>query len=262
MKTTGGTMIYIFSCIFVLGIFTLIIMFLKAKENNLTRNELVFKDFPSSFETLTIFFISDIHRRNLADQLLNQINQKVDLVIIGGDLMESGVPFTRVEENIRKLKKIAPTYFVWGNNDYEVDYHKLDSILIDLEVKILDNTAVSFESSKNEKIIIFGVDDMKDERDQLETALDDCSDEGFRILVSHNPDILHKVQDIHKISLILSGHTHGGQIRFFNIGLYEKGRVYKKPQSTILISNGYGTTQLPLRLGAPAEAHLITIRNG
>ncbi|MFC0271570.1 metallophosphoesterase [Metabacillus herbersteinensis] len=255
-------MIFTFSVIFVLGFFTLVIMFFKAKENNLTRNDLGFSNFPSSFGTLTIFFISDIHRRHLSDKLLNKIDQSVDLVIIGGDLMESGVPFSTVEENVRKLKKIAPTYFVWGNNDYEVDYHKLDSILIDQGVKILDNTAVSFESLTNEKINLLGVDDLKDDRDKLETALNDCSKNGFRILVSHNPDILNKVQDMHKISLILSGHTHGGQIRFFNIGLYEKGRVYKKPQSTILISNGYGTTQLPLRLGAPAEAHLITIRNG
>jgi len=86
---------------------------------------------------------------------------------------------------------------------------------------------------------------------------------GFpTILVSHNPEIHHQIQEADGIDLILSGHTHGGQIRFGRFGLCEiggTGTVYKAPY---LISNGYGTSKLPLRLGARPETHLIKLVPG
>ena len=56
---------------------------------------------------------------------------------------------------------------------------------------------------------------------------------------------------------MLSGHTHGGQIHLFGFRPYERGRLKRENDLTILISNGYGTTGVPLRLGAKAETHLI-----
>ena len=64
-----------------------------------------------------------------------------------------------------------------------------------------------------------------------------------------------------ELSLLLSGHTHGGQIHLFGFSPYEKGRLKKENDLTVLISNGYGTTGVPLRLGAKAETHLISIEN-
>ena len=68
-----------------------------------------------------MFFISDIHRRIVSESIIEEVSGKVDVVIIGGDLLEKGVPMERVKENIKKLKKLGPILFVWGNNDYEVD---------------------------------------------------------------------------------------------------------------------------------------------
>lgn len=234
----------------------------EAFSNRVLYHELYFRSFPTGFEQITIFFISDIHRRKISDKIIDETMGQADIVIIGGDLTEKGVPFTRVETNIKKLKKIAPVYFVWGNNDYEVDRHLLDTTLLDLGVKILDNTAVSFESTKGEQISLLGIDDMAKERDRLDLALLDAGMVSFKILVSHNPEISHKVLPEHQIEFILSGHTHGGQIRLFGYGPYELGSIKQLPQTTILTSNGYGTTSLPLRLGAKSETHLIMIRNG
>ena len=75
-------------------------------------------------------------------------------------------------------------------------------------------------------------------------------------------DIQKKLLPEHEIRLVLSGHTHGGQIHILGYSPYEKGKIKKLENTTLLISNGYGTTSLPLRLGAPAECHLITIKNG
>ncbi|WP_370314234.1 hypothetical protein [Guptibacillus hwajinpoensis] len=60
--------------------------------------------------------------------------------------------------------------------------------------------------------------------------------------------------------MILSGHTHGGQIRLFGWGIREKGGIKNINGTTVVISNGYGTTTLPLRLMAPAESHIFILK--
>ena len=236
-----------------------IIMLLKAKENRVTIHHLEFDSFPPSVDSLKIFFISDIHRRNVTDNLLDKIPNQVDVVMIGGDLTESGVPFSRVEQNIRALKRLAPIYFVYGNNDYEVNQGKLETILEKNHVTILKNTYKELSSSESGRIVLLGIEDMSGERDRLDLALKDAkqSESDFKILLSHNPDIYHKISQDDCISIVLSGHTHGGQIRFFGLGLYKKGALHILKNTTLLVSNGYGTTALPLRLGAPAEAHYL-----
>lgn len=109
-------------------------------------------------------FISDIHRRVISNSLIEQVKGRVDLVIIGGDLAEKGVPLSKISANIQKLRAIAPVYFVWGNNDYEIEYHELDALLLENNVKVLDNTRVVFESELGEKICLLGVDDVGLER--------------------------------------------------------------------------------------------------
>jgi predicted MPP superfamily phosphohydrolase len=235
-------------------------MYREAHKNTLSEQVIAFPDFPESFGEVVVFFISDIHKRKVAREIAAQAKGRADLVIIGGDLVERGVSLEQVSENIKILSEIGPTYFVWGNNDYEVDYHELDAILLDHKVKILDNTAVLFESEEEEKLNILGVDDVALERDRLDLALADCEEESFRILVSHNPEIIDKLSEQARVRLVLSGHTHGGQIRLFHFRRYLKSGVYQYPHTTLFVSNGYGTTLLPLRLGAPAQTHLITIK--
>lgn len=244
------------------GFFFLFYMYREAHSDRLVRHLFTFPNFPESFGEVNIFFISDIHRRTIADSIVNEVKGKADLAIIGGDLLEKGVPLERVEENIKKLKELGLVYFVWGNNDYEVDPRILDMLLLKYDVKILDNTAALFESEKGDCFQLLGVDDVGMERDRLDLALMDAKEEGFRILVSHNPLIKEKIREEDRISLLLCGHTHGGQIRFFRFGLYELGGVKQIGNMKMLVSNGYGTTLLPFRLGAKAETHFITVKHG
>lgn len=184
--------ITILSTLICIGIIFLLVMYKEAMRNTVLEHTLEFKEFPQSFQQMNMFFISDIHRRVVSDSLIERIKGKVDLVIIGGDLAEKGVPLSKISANIQKLRAIAPVYFVWGNNDYEIEYHELDALLLENNVKVLDNTRVVFESELGEKICLLGVDDVGLERDRLDLALADCKEEGFRILISHNPDIIKK----------------------------------------------------------------------
>lgn len=239
----------------------LIYMVKEAFTNRVVYHDLEFSSFPKSFGKINLFFISDIHRRRISDKIINQLQGKVDIVIIGGDLTEKGVPFQQVKENILKLKKLGTVFFVWGNNDHEVNEPQLDAMLLHLGVKILVNSSVLFESEAGDRIFLVGVDDMSTHRADLEQALSDTDSNSFKILVSHNPELSRKIRSEHGINLVLSGHTHGGQIHLFGFSPYEKGKLMREKNITILISNGYGTTGVPLRLGAKAETHLLTIQN-
>lgn len=238
----------------------LFIMYREAMRVTLLEHTLSFVDFPKSFGKVRIFFISDIHKRIVSRTLIEKVKGRADFVVIGGDLAEKGVALSQIADNIRRLSEVGPVYFVWGNNDYEIEYHELDALLLEQGVKILDNTRVVFESECGEKLCLLGVDDVGIGRDRLDLALEDCKEKGFRILVSHNPAIVNKMSGQEQISLVLSGHTHGGQIRLFHYKQYAKGGVYEYPSTTLFVSNGYGTTFIPLRFRAPAQTHLLTLQ--
>lgn len=253
-------MMYIILVLFLAGAALLVVMLMQAFSNDVRKQELSFTDFPMSLENTTIFFISDIHRREISDKLISKAAGKTDLVIIGGDLTEKGVPLARVASNLRKLKQLGPVYFVWGNNDYEADEDEFQKLLTESGIKVLDNKAVTIESDLGEKLSILGVDTVNLNRDRLDLALAESEKDSFKILASHYPSIVQKVTLEHNIRLILSGHTHGGQIHILGYSPYKRGGITRLAKTILFISNGYGTTLFPLRLGAPAECHLITLK--
>ena len=247
--------IVVLICIFVL----LVYMWLQARENNIIELEIYDENLPESFDRMNLFFISDIHRRIINQELINKVKDEADIVIIGGDLTEKGVPLSRTEENLKRLNSIGPVYFIWGNNDYEIETHQMERLLFYYNVKILENHREILRSEKGEKIYLVGIGETSLNNDKLDQAVNGI-EEAYKIVICHNPEIMKKVEDEHGVSLMLCGHTHGGQIRIFGYGPYSKGRFYSLKNSKLLISNGYGTTKLPLRLGAKPETHLITIK--
>ena len=250
-------MIYIIE-LAVLGFLLLSYMWIEAHLNRVVTNEIEISQLPDSFESYRIFFISDLHNRLISERVLSEVRGNVDAVIIGGDVMEKDVSFDKVKRNMKGLSSLAPCYFVWGNNDYEEDPAQLEKLLIDYSIRILKNDAVRIIKG-NDAISLLGVDDLSTENASVTEALKKAG-EPTKILISHNPDIKHELPVNSGIQLILSGHTHGGQIRLFGWGIREKGGIKRVNETTIVISNGYGTTTLPLRLMAPAESHIFILK--
>ncbi len=90
------------------------------------------------------------------------------------------------------------------------------------------------------------------------------------IYTPHSPDILPSAlkQGHFDFALVLTGHTHGGQVAPFGHTIHSSSRYGDRYRSgwieeggkQIFISNGVGTSLLPVRLGAPAQIHRITLR--
>ena len=106
-------------------------MFMSAKRRNVIYHSMDVASGSQVDKKLSVFFISDIHRRKIDDKLLAKVQSvhEIDLVIIGGDLAEKGVPLIRIAENIRNLAQIGPLFYVWGNNDREIGEEEMRELI-------------------------------------------------------------------------------------------------------------------------------------
>lgn len=208
----------------------------------------------NGFSPFRMIFIADIHRKKLPDDF---ITLPVDVIVIGGDLTERGVPMKRTAENLRILAVAAPVYFVWGNHDEEAGERNLRKLLNHFQVKILDNESVELFGNPHLKLV--GVDFFSDREEKLEKAFSKVQAGDTVLFVTHTPAVFKYFRGEKGLGFMMAGHTHGGQIRFGRIGLYKKGALKKSASGYELVTNGYGTTSLPLRLGAEAQYHILEI---
>lgn len=209
---------------------------------------------------LTLFFISDIHRRKIDERLLNKIREfgPIDMVIIGGDLAEGGVPVARIEENVEKLSMLGELFFIWGNNDREVGEDVIRRILQRHGGTLLENSASGIASHPT--WCLCGTDDPSSNNVDISRALQNSHRYKHLIVATHSPVLFRKVKEYVQPDLMLAGHTHGGQIRIGRFGLHPLGKFTVSNAKATLISNGYGTSIIPLRFGAKPECHIIRIR--
>ncbi|MFC4557410.1 metallophosphoesterase [Virgibacillus kekensis] len=252
-------MVYLFFVLVLLSLVLLLYMVFKAHHDKIGHHRITSEKIDKEF---SLFFISDVHRRKIKTETLEQIPQDISFVVIGGDLTESGVPSARTRENIRKLKRWgAPIIFIWGNNDYDGDPNELYSLLQEEDVTILANRNCAIPVNGN-KISLIGLDCC-----HRSEALFDVASEGaegtYKILLTHAPSAFYELdrEEQDKVDMVLAGHTHGGQIRILGFGFFKRGGLERIGNTDVLVSEGYGYTRLPMRLGTNAECQIITFGN-
>lgn len=238
------------------GMVFILYMVKVAFENNIRNEELIIN--ANHQDSFSIFFISDVHNRVISSKMINLV-KPVDAVIIGGDFCDSRTSEIKLIKNILKLQQLGPIFFVWGNNDREVDETKLREIFRLHNISVVENDAILLSNRKN-STWISAIDDYGTKNSNFRKALQKCGKEDIIICISHNPQVFHMALQYAKPSLFLGGHLHGGQIRFGTFGIHPKGSFKIRNGVPSLISNGYGTTLLPFRLGAHPEVHRIEIK--
>ncbi|TDQ41558.1 metallophosphoesterase [Aureibacillus halotolerans] len=237
-------------------IILILVMFFCAMERRIVRHTIASSAWPSGKSHVTIFFISDIHRRKLTEPFLRQIKEPLDAIIIGGDLTEKGVPIERTRDNLRALRTLnCPVFFVWGNNDYEIDQTVFGRLLAEEGIQKLKNEHCFLQ----EHVCLVGLDDATGHRDNMKAAMPHRLNNMpfYTILISHNPGFQWDEVLKGKVSCVLTAHTHGGQIRFGRFGPYEHGGLSVQNGFHWLQTNGYGTSLVPLRFGARPESHVL-----
>jgi predicted MPP superfamily phosphohydrolase len=228
---------------------------------------------PAGFAGTRIAFLTDIHHGPYTD--LDYVQQIVrttnmldpDVIVLGGDysLREAKyiAPCFDVLSNLRSRHGV---FGVLGNHDYWHGVEETKAAMAKAKITELTNTGV-WLSQKSDRLRLAGVDDLWEGKPDLNHAMMGVRQDESAILVSHNPDFAERISD-RRVGLVLSGHTHGGQVVFpggrapFAPTRY--GNKYLRglcqaPETQVYVSRGLGTAGGPVRFGSRPEISLLTL---
>jgi uncharacterized protein len=246
------------------------------KNIELSRVEVRVKNLPGAFNGLNIAQLSDIHHGPYTAldyigrcvEIVNALSP--DVVALTGDFTFGGKRYIEpCVEALKSLKARAGVYAVLGNHDYYVGAGNVARALERRGFNLLIDAKDRIEMG-GAKLWLIGVDDLLYGRTDLNRLMRGLPDDEPRIAFSHNPDFIEEFAIKKKhIDLMISGHTHGGQIRFPIIGAphisSEYGQRYavglkRKGAMQVYTTRGIGTILLPARLNCPPEIVLFTLR--
>lgn len=249
-----------------------------AKENDkveITEYEIKSERIPDSFNGFRIAQISDLHNTDNNERIINMlVAAEPDIIVITGDMIDSR--FTNVERAVlfgESAAKIAPVYYVTGNHEGRAyaDYEILRTGLLNVGITVLENETANVEKN-GEYVTIVG---LHDNRIDLTTDIGDLLNavrpdtENYKILLAHRPEFFDKYSGV---DLILSGHSHGGQVRLPYIGglfapgqgLFPKydGGAYTENDKTMIVSRGLGNSLFPFRVNNNPEVVVTILQRG
>jgi predicted MPP superfamily phosphohydrolase len=236
---------------------------------------------PEAFHGFRILQLSDIHLDEFTEPLflklvIHRINQLApDLVLLTGDYASFGpLPLTYARTSIERCADILKTivcpqrFAILGNHDTTIGSRFVIEALNANGIPTLMNTHVPIERS-GQRFWLCGVDDPGTANPNLDLAIPRSPD-GPVVLMAHPPDFADDVVQHPRGSLVdvmLSGHTHGGQVCLPFLGpliLPPMGEKYvagffRFNQMQLYVNRGVGTTGLPFRLNCPPEVTLFTL---
>ncbi len=219
--------------------------------------------------------LSDVHIGGLIDKefitsLVQRVNNyKADLIVITGDLIDTKIEYAKnTVDELQNLKSKYGTFFVVGNHEYFHDVKVLMNYLTNIGIKVLQNENFYIGEEGN-GFNLAGVYDLHGYRvrkfePDINKALQNLNSNSPTVLLAHQPKYIYEVPK--EVDLVLSGHTHGGQIFPFNLLVkldqpYVKGLHQHNNHTQIYINKGTGFWGPPMRLGASSEITIILLQN-
>ena len=241
----------------------------EAKHIELEKVEIVIDSLKKEYK---IVQLSDIHiggiiDKNFIKDIVDRVNiLKPDLVVITGDLID--VEIKQAQASIDELKRLDSkygTFFIVGNHEYFHGIERIITTIKKLNIKVLENENV-YIGEDNIGFNLAGVYDVFGYRankftPDLHKALQSCKDSPT-VLLAHQPRYIEEVTS--GVELMLSGHTHGGQLYPFRflvkiVQPYISGLHQHNENLQIYVNKGTGFWGPPMRLGASAEITEIRI---
>ncbi|MCY0881714.1 MAG: metallophosphoesterase [Firmicutes bacterium] len=224
----------------------------------LTEYRLNLEHWPHELNGFFILHLSDLHGRMEVFSLprFKAWCKQADMIVVTGDLFSSIFPRIQLARALDQLTAPYGVYYISGNHDY-----RQETLWVDPwqpGSRLLDNKAVHI-GPPTQGFWLAGLPDLvKGQPDMAQTLSQIHSDEPA-ILLSHRPDIALDPR-ARRFQLVLSGHTHGGQIavpwygallRHTHLpGRYAAGLWRKAGYPLVLTSRGLGTSELPMRFAS------------
>ncbi len=237
------------------------------------RPKLTLPNLPGRFEGLTVAFLTDIHhgpfvsREYVAALVRTTMALDADVIVLGGDYSLRDMAFIApCFDLLAGLSAPLGVYGVLGNHDYAHGLEETRAGLRRARVTELTDRGEWLVRGPD-RLYLAGVDDYWHGRPDLAAALTGVTTADACLLVSHNPDFAETITD-RRVGLVLSGHTHGGQICVPGYGApltpsrygrkYARGYV-EAPATQVYVSAGTGMSIIPVRANCQPEINLITL---
>lgn len=246
--------------------------FVENKIINVERHTVSLTTLPPAFRGMTAVQFSDIHaglfletsRIKAAVRTINDLQP--DIIMLTGDLIHNAVSYIApCFEALAQLRAPMGIFVCLGNHDHWTDAQKIITTSREAGFTVLINESMTL-SRYEEQLHIAGVDDLWSKNYQLENALHGIPADDCTILLAHQPVTFKDAAEKH-VDLMLSGHTHGGQIVIPVFGSdlsltsffyeYVKG-WYHIEESSLYVNSGFGFTGPPFRFNAPPEITHLT----
>lgn len=223
---------------------------------------------PAEMNGYTVAFITDTHA--ISAQALEAVVREVnalhpDLLILGGDFPTSAGALERSMEILSHAVTTDGIYGVEGNHD---NYKALFAAMERHAIHPLSNSGAHVR----DHLYVAGVEDLWNRAPSVEKAVKGARGDDFVLLAAHNPDVTMR-QDTSSVDLIVSGHTHGGQITLFGLWApaltprktitaygqrFMSGWAKSRDGTPVYVSNGTGTFADVPRVFARPQVILIT----
>lgn len=272
--------------VFIILILSLTLIYARYVEpTRLVTKEISIKsdNLPSSFTGLKIVHFSDLHYgKNIDIDYLSKIITEIntidpDIVVFTGDLISNNTTLndddiTILKKKLEEINSKYGKYTILGNKDKKYK-DKLIEIYAYSNFILLENSYNIIYNKDNESIFIGGVSPYSSNESNIDDVMNyfkQNPDISYKIILIHEPDYVDQIiNNYNDISLILGGHSHGGQInipyltKYYNPKLARKyNRDYYKLNNTdFYISSGIGNTKINLRLFNPPEINLYRVTN-
>jgi len=232
-------------------------------------------DLPARFEGFRITHITDVHHsRILGIEQVQRVvaiaqQTKPDLIALTGDYTTSYRRYIEpCAEALGVLKAPEGVWAVLGNHDHYTDPELTTRALEAAHIPVLNNANTTIRRG-SDVLQLSGIDDWSWAGTNWPRALRGLDPKRPTVLLSHQPVVLD-FPESQVVSLILSGHTHGGQInlpllgrpaRFATKDLKYAQGLFSRGATQLYVSSGTGVIGLPLRLGVRPEIAVLILRN-
>lgn len=237
------------------------------------RQEIYLRRLPRALDGVRIAQLSDLHYGPLVnpehlERAVAAANElRPDIIALTGDYISQDRSYAApCAELVGRLRARYGVFAVLGNHDHWTDAALIADLFRAEGITVLLNEGMRVDI-EGESFWLAGVNDTMVGLEDLPLALAGSVDEELKLLLAHNPIILRRAARA-GVDLVLSGHTHGGQVTLRP----EKNRngrprrrllrgLGRRGNTQIYVTRGLGTVVLPIRYGCPPEVSVLELRS-
>ena len=240
----------------------------------ISETDVFIRDLPERFDNFRITQLTDIHHSRILgiDQVRHVVElaqqTKPDMFVLTGDYTTTYRRF--IEPCAEALGQLSAPEGVWavlGNHDHYTDPELTTRALQRRHITVLENANTTLQRGPD-SLQLSGIDDWSWNFTDWTSAFSGLKPSTPTILLSHQPSVLD-LEQTQNVALILSGHTHGGQVRLPGLGApmrfatremkYDRG-LFQRGETQLYVSSGTGVIGLPVRFGVRPEIAVLRLK--